>query len=325
MAKEKPLFAVDVGNTRVKVCFWATPDYRSFQQKKRSCVPLCDDETSDSSPLCDGVIEWLARSSKISDNSSIWFISSVNYRKSDELERRVRAIRPKDVFVNLALSDIPIKVKYDVPSRLGLDRAIAAFSAVSRLDNGVPFLVVDVGTAATIDYVDARGVFCGGAILPGPRLTAEALNAKTFQLPLLVDPENMETSDCCNRSSGRALDYPATETQGAIRLGVVYTLVGAIMSFFWKTRRRIILERENPDCLALVLAGGDAESIRDSLSAGFCDLSDNLNVEVPTPHIFVEPRLVLNGLFRIAALRSFEKSEKTDVSLGTAKDVNGDS
>lgn len=309
MAKERPLFAVDVGNTRVKVCFWTTPDYRSFLKEERSRVPLCDDETSDLSPVCDGVIEWLRMSSKISDCPSVWLVSSVNRQKSDELERRVRTMRPKDVFVNLELCDIPMKVEYDVPCRLGLDRAIAAFSAVNRLEVGTPFLVVDVGTAATIDYVDSRGVFCGGAILPGPRLTAEALNAKTSQLPLLIDPENMETSDCYNSNSGRALDYPATETQGAIRLGVIYTLVGAIMSFFWKTRSRIIRENENPDRLTLVLAGGDSESIRDSISTGFGDLSDNLNVEVATPQICVEPRLVLNGLFRIAALRSLKRLE----------------
>ena len=307
MTKEAPLFAVDVGNTRTKVCFWLSPDYRSWVGEERSFVPLCDDETSDPSPVCEGVIKWLQTSSKISDLSSVWLVSSVNIQKSRELEKRVRATRPDDVFVNLSFGDVPIQVAYDDPCKLGLDRAIAAYSAVNFLSKGTPFLVVDVGTAATIDYVDSQGVFRGGAILPGPRLTAEALNAKTSQLPLLADPENLGTSEHCDEGSGRVLTYPATETQRAIRLGVVYTLVGAIMSFFWMIRRRIIQEKGNPDSLALVLAGGDAEATREYLLTGFYDLSSNLGTKVPIPRIIVEPQLILNGIFRIAACRAAER------------------
>lgn len=303
MIKDIPLFAVDVGNTRTKVGFWATPDYEALQRTKELSVPICDDETSDPSPVCDGVIEWLQKSSGISERPSMWLVSSVNKQKTSELEKRVRALRPRDSFVNLALRDVPIQVEYDNPSKLGLDRAIAAYSALYLFKNRTPFLVVDVGTAATIDYVDWRGVFCGGAILPGPKLTVEALNAKTSQLPLLSDADILGASDCFERKGDRVLVYPATDTQRAIRLGVVYSLVGAIMSFFWSVRRRLILNGVNPEVLTLVLAGGDAEMTKDSLLAGFNELGCNLGTTIPTPRIYVEPRLVLNGVFRIAARR----------------------
>lgn len=309
MNTRRPLFAVDVGNTRTKICYWSDSLSASDAAKRsgESNVPPAESETADSSASYEVVAQWLDDLA-LDATPCQWILSSVNKGNASALERVVHLRRPQDVFVRLTLNDVPIPVVYDCPERLGLDRAVAGFAGVQVLGAGVPFLVVDVGTAATIDYVDATGRFCGGAILPGPRLTAEALNAKTSQLPMLSDPENSDLNAVSDDSLRRPVSYPATETQKAIRLGVVYTLVGAVASFYWKTRRRIMEEGGDSSMLTLVLAGGNAVSTERNLSSYFDDLDANLETRVPRPRIVVEPRLVVNGLYRIASLSQSETS-----------------
>ena len=48
---------------------------------------------------------------------------------------------------------------------------------------GAPVIVVDIGTATTLDVVDAEGAFVGGAILPGPALAMRSLARGTAMLP----------------------------------------------------------------------------------------------------------------------------------------------
>jgi type III pantothenate kinase len=69
----------------------------------------------------------------------------------------------------------------DAPQELGADRlcdAVAAFA-----EHGGPCLVIDFGTAVTWEVVSAAGEYLGGAIAPGPGVTAEALSLKTAKLP----------------------------------------------------------------------------------------------------------------------------------------------
>jgi type III pantothenate kinase len=83
----------------------------------------------------------------------------------------------------------PIDTALPDPEAIGIDRLCAAVAAFDRL--GVACVVVDLGTAITIDAVNSEGVFLGGAILPGLRMGAAALHEKTAQLPE-VEPANPE-------------------------------------------------------------------------------------------------------------------------------------
>jgi type III pantothenate kinase len=76
---------------------------------------------------------------------------------------------------------LPMPTELDAPQQTGADRLCAAVAAFDRL--GVACVVADFGSAITIDYVDQRGVFVGGAILPGLRMGAQSLNEKTALLP----------------------------------------------------------------------------------------------------------------------------------------------
>jgi type III pantothenate kinase len=76
---------------------------------------------------------------------------------------------------------IPLPVRLAEPGLVGADRLLGAWTALGLV--GAPCIVVDVGTATTVDVVDADGAFVGGAILPGPALAIRALARGTALLP----------------------------------------------------------------------------------------------------------------------------------------------
>ena len=83
---------------------------------------------------------------------------------------------------------IGIKIRYETKETLGVDRLVcasAAFHLYRR--SGRPLIVVDMGTATTIDYVTVHGTFIGGMIAPGISSAYEGLLASAPQLPRLDD------------------------------------------------------------------------------------------------------------------------------------------
>jgi type III pantothenate kinase len=78
-------------------------------------------------------------------------------------------------------ANLPLAVRVDRPNEVGADRLVNAFAA-HRLHAG-PSVVIDCGTATTVDAVGPDGAFLGGAIAPGLELGLEALAARTAKLP----------------------------------------------------------------------------------------------------------------------------------------------
>lgn len=74
----------------------------------------------------------------------------------------------------------PLRIAYAEPAHLGVDRFLAM---LGRCGEGAA-LVVGVGTALTLDLLDADGLHRGGRIAPSPRLMREALHARAAQLPV---------------------------------------------------------------------------------------------------------------------------------------------
>jgi type III pantothenate kinase len=79
--------------------------------------------------------------------------------------------------------DVPLPMLTDLPApqRIGTDRLCTAAMAYHRLRSAC--VVADFGSAVTIDAVSDDGVFLGGAILPGLRMSAAALAGRTAALP----------------------------------------------------------------------------------------------------------------------------------------------
>jgi type III pantothenate kinase len=80
---------------------------------------------------------------------------------------------------------VPITNNYKVPGQVGQDRLVGAYAAKEIY--GYPAIVIDSGTAITFDVVSVKGAYEGGIIVPGIRLSAEALHTKTALLPKIED------------------------------------------------------------------------------------------------------------------------------------------
>ncbi len=78
-------------------------------------------------------------------------------------------------------STVPIATHLAAPGTAGHDRLVNAYAA-ARL-HGAPAIVIDLGTATTLDVVAPDGAFVGGAIAPGVGLGVDALAQRTAQLP----------------------------------------------------------------------------------------------------------------------------------------------
>jgi type III pantothenate kinase len=128
---------------------------------------------------------------------------------------------------------------YDHPNRLGADRWVALAGARSRVlaaGQPRPALVVMVGTAVTVDALDADGRFLGGLILPGFGLMLRALEMGTAGLKV---------------PTGEVVDFP-TNTSDALMSGGASAIAGAIERQY---RRLLARCGEEP---MLLMTGGAA-------------------------------------------------------------------
>ena len=153
-----------------------------------------------------------------------------------------------------------LQLAYATPAHLGVDRFLAL---LARVGDGAA-LVVGVGTALTIDLLDAGGRHHGGRIAPSPQLMREALHARAPQLP----------------GEGGAYATFADDTAPALASGCEGAALALVTSSLEAARG---LLGEAP---RLLLHGGGADALRGRLPA----------------HVF-EPDLVLRGLARWHALR----------------------
>jgi type III pantothenate kinase len=143
--------------------------------------------------------------------------------------------------VDLLVADpatIPMAVNVRRPERVGADRLLNAYAA-SRL-HGAPAIVVDLGTATTVDAVDADGAFVGGAIAPGLELGLRALASGTAQLPRapLAVP---------SAAIGR-------DTAEAIQSGTVFGHVGLVRELVDRMTREMVSDADQRP--TVVVTGG---------------------------------------------------------------------
>lgn len=150
-------------------------------------------------------------------------------------ELRARGIRCLEF---TARTPVPIGCDYLTPETLGRDRLAAAVGA-TVLWPGRNVLLVDFGTAITVDLVTADGVFRGGCISPGMRMRFRALHEFTAALPLCEAPE--DEAGLFGRS-----------TRGAVEAGVVQSIVFEIEGYIARVRRKI-------DDPCVIFTGGDAK------------------------------------------------------------------
>jgi type III pantothenate kinase len=221
----KPAVVVDVGNSRIK---WGLCDSDAVR------------ETCSLPPEDFAAWERQFRQWQLSAGGQ-WIVTGVHPTRRgqliDWLGRQGQRV--------LMLDDpgfLPLRVNVARPDHVGIDRLFDAVAANSRRSAGVPAVVIDAGSAITVDLIDDSGAFIGGAILPGMRLMAKALHDYTALLPLLPPPDKRPA-------------VPGTDTPAAMELGIFWAAAGGVQALMSEYRTFCRSRME------VFFTGGDGERL----------------------------------------------------------------
>jgi type III pantothenate kinase len=231
----KPDVVVDVGNSRIK---WG----RCLEDRVAESVSLPPD---DPEAWQKQLAVWnLTNPAK----SSLWAVSGVQPERQERLTVWLERQGGRVVSLNF-WQRLSLRILVD-PDRVGIDRLLNAVAARSRLRRRTPAVVIDAGSAVTVDWVDEDGAFGGGAIFPGLRLMAQALHEHTALLPLVT----------IERANPR---LPGMSTTTAIEAGVFWAVVGGIQALTEQLASRAAVTPE------VFLTGGDAPVLHTGLHGDF--------------------------------------------------------
>jgi type III pantothenate kinase len=172
-------------------------------------------------------------------------VASVNPAALDRLRRLVDEVAGAAPLVAGADFPIPMRADVDEPAKVGVDRLLGALAAVRRA--GAPCVVVDAGTAITVNAISADGVFLGGAIMPGLGMMARFLAQGTAGLPTII--------------LGHVAPPLGRNTVDAMAAGIFHGGAGAVTALV--AGARSVVGADAP----VILTGGDAGRIVDLLPA----------------------------------------------------------
>jgi type III pantothenate kinase len=167
-----------------------------------------------------------------------WAVAGVDPARCDEITAWIG--KRGDQVLRLENQKLPLRIDLPNPNGVGIDRLLNAVAARGRILRRVPIVIIDAGTAVTVDRVNAQGGFEGGAILPGLGLMARALHKHTALLPEVRIKE--------------VPGVPGTATEPAIQAGVFWAVAGGIKALLRLMKTDLGTRR---DCQVL-LTGGDA-------------------------------------------------------------------
>ncbi len=259
---------IDIGNTRIK---WVLAEH-TFVDSQVAHGHVTGD--------FDGLIDQLVRdvdARLAADDrrlATVWvasvgdvgFVQALGARAQDHWGAKFEA-------VSVTADSHGVRNSYEQPGQMGVDRWVALIAARHHVpDNAV--VVVDAGTAITVDTLDRTGVFVGGLILPGAALARRSLLANTDRIheseedsEAELSPFGVNTGQCVHRGSRFA-------AIGGVRLAIerVTNALG-----------------EMPE---VILCGGGADTIYEHLG---CD-------------VIHKPWLVLEGLALLANETSTRQS-----------------
>ena len=132
-----------------------------------------------------------------------------------------------------------LNIQVDVPSQVGSDRIVIAVAALAEYE--APLILMDLGTATTIEVVEPGNVYMGGVIIPGVKVSVDALTSRAAQLP------------------GISLDQPKSvigkNTVDCMRSGIMYGTAGMIDGIIDR------MEEELGHKSTLVATGGMAQFV----------------------------------------------------------------
>lgn len=127
-----------------------------------------------------------------------------------------------------------VSIKLENPKELGADRIITSSGAISQFGNNL--LVIDFSTATSFDLIDETGAYIGGALLPGVKVSLNALSSKAAKLP---EVEIKETNQLIGK-----------DTISAMQSGIYFGYLGMVESMIDR------FKKERNSDLKVIATGG---------------------------------------------------------------------
>jgi type III pantothenate kinase len=218
----KPHVVVDVGNSRIK---WG----RCSPDAVVETVSLPPDDPAAWQQQCE---RWGLAS------PSQWVLAAVQPARFAQLAEWLRQ-QGEQIRVISDPRELPLRTLLAEPEKAGIDRLLDAVAANRRRKAGRAAVIVDAGSAVTVDWLDETGAFAGGAILPGLRLMAQALHDYTALLPLIEPPRDVPP-------------LPGEATIPAMEAGVFWAVAGGVKAMI------DLYQTQATKPLEVFVTGGDA-------------------------------------------------------------------
>lgn len=183
------LLAIDIGNTNITCGI-----FRRSKIIKRFNIP--------SSRYSLKALRQYIGKAKIQDSIICSVVPSLTKIIARDLKRLVLG----RIYILGKNIKVPIRNLYRKPEQVGQDRLVNAYAGIMLY--GRPLIVVDFGTAVTFDVISGNRDYLGGLILPGLRISLEALSEKTALLPKL--------------KLNKPKDLIGADTKSSMLSGIVY-------------------------------------------------------------------------------------------------------
>ena len=228
----KSLLAIDMGNSGLKAAFF---DGGVIREKVGADL--------------EGSLESTGNLIKRFSPDAVAFCSVIPSWSRDFLSRYGEYGRRRIIRVSSDIN-LPFPILVESPETLGADRICAAAGA--RSEGSEVAVIVDIGTAVTVDLLTSEG-FMGGAIFPGPAAILDSLCRTAMALPAVELTEALSGS----------VNLPGKSTTEAISSGVRWGISGAVAKLVDLT---LDASESPPD---IYLTGGGGEYFRDDLEFAF--------------------------------------------------------
>ena len=170
------IIAVDIGNTNITIGLYLKDEeqfIKSIPGRSRKELTNCLKSAWQKIPI--------AKSSKEKKRDGVIVVSGVKPAWTKLVKQIAKETLGEKIYVIGKDIPLPMTLWVDEPDKVGTDRVVSAAAAYAVVEDAV--VVADFGTALTIDLVDEKGIFLGGAICPGFEISAQALKENTAQLP----------------------------------------------------------------------------------------------------------------------------------------------
>jgi len=172
------MIAVDIGNTNITTGLFIGGEEQFIksipgrsQKKLTDCIKSAWQEIP------------IAKSSREKKRDGVIVVGSVKPAWTELIQKIAKDELGEKILLIGRDIPLPMALWVDEPDKVGTDRVVCAAAAYAVVEDAV--VVADFGTAVTIDLVDEKGVFLGGAICPGFEISAEALKKNAAQLPMV--------------------------------------------------------------------------------------------------------------------------------------------